>query len=143
MTNMTTNPWDQSSPGATSLTPEQGVRMFFGAALLIFGMVVAGVVVYQAKQVLFGPAEPVVLKRLTPSSLDDVTMIIGQGPTTAASATQQSQRIQIPGKTLTLIGYFLTMLLLWVAGKIAYLTVSSGTRLLLMNREQPSAATDP
>jgi hypothetical protein len=136
MSNMS-NPWNEP-PKLPPLTPEQGTRLFFGATLLIFGLIVGGAVLFQLKQVVFGPAEPALVTRLAPSSADDLAIKINH-----TSQANQSSRIDLPPKTLSVIGYFFALLALWIASMIAYATISGGARLLLAGRELPRTAPDP
>ena len=123
------NSWNE--PPKSTLSPEQGARLFFGGALLIFGMIVGGTLIYQLKQIVLGPAEPALVTRLTPASADDLAILIDgkDGPTT------QTSRIQLPPKTLGVIGYFFAVIALWVVTLIAYATISGGVKLLLSANE--------
>src|SRR5262245_15755849 len=104
----TIQPWDQ--PKTASISPEQGTRLFFGAVLVIFGLIVGGAIIWQFKQIVFGPNEPALVTRLSPTSADDLAIVINQtGPST------QSSRIQLPPKTLSVIGYFFCAIALGVS----------------------------
>jgi hypothetical protein len=99
--------------------------------LVCFGLIVGGAIIWQFKQIVFGPNEPGLVMRLSPSSPDDLAITInGSGP------NAQNSRIQLPPKTLSVIGYFLCALALWVSSMIAYATISGGVKLLLSAKEE-------
>ena len=125
----TIKPWDE--PKTSPISPEQGTRLFFGAVLVCFGLIVGGAIIWQFKQIVFGPNEPALVTRLSPSSPDDLAIVINQ---TGPSA--QNSRIQLPPKTLSVIGYGLCALALWVSCMVAYATISGGVKLLLSVKEQ-------
>ena len=124
----TIQPWDE--PKTPSISPEQGTRLFFGALLVIFGLIVGGAIIWQFKQIVFGPNEPTLVTRLSPSSADDLAIVINR-----TGQNAQSSRIQLPPKTLSVIGYFFCVIALWVSSMIAYATMSGGVKLLLSGKE--------
>jgi hypothetical protein len=123
------NPWDE--PKTSSISPELGTRLFFGAVLVIFGLIVGGAVLWQLKQIVYGPNEPALVTRLSPASADDLAILINQ-----SGQTPQTQRIQLPPKTLNVIGYFFCVIALWASSTIAYATISGGVKLLLCTNPQ-------
>jgi hypothetical protein len=129
-TTTTVNPWE--TPRQTpAMTPEQGARLFFGVVLLVCGLIMGGVLVYQLKQVLFGTNEPALIQRLTQTSLDDLAVLIKEG--------DQLKRIQLPPKTFAVIGYFFSLMALWIVGKLVYAALNLGTRLLMSLRTSGGA----
>ena len=131
MTASTMKQWEEPKPAAI-VTPEQGARMFFAAALIVFGLVVGGVLVYQIKQFLFGPHTPVLIDRMSVASADELAILIKNG--------EQSSRIQIPPKTLTVIGGFISLIALAIVSKIACVTINAGAKLLMTNQEDRPGA---
>jgi hypothetical protein len=123
------NPWDE--PKTASISPELGTRLFFGAVLVIFGLIVGGSVLWQLKQIVYGPKEPALVTRLSPASADDLAILINQ-----SGQTPQTQRIQLPPETLSVIGYFFCVIALWASSTIAYATISGGVKLLTSAKEQ-------
>src|SRR5262245_20129446 len=94
------HPWNEP-PKTSPLSPEQGTRLFFGAVLVVFGLIVGGALVYQLKQIVLGTSEPALVARLTPASADDVAIVVNHSA--QGSQPAQSSRIQLPPKTLNVI----------------------------------------
>ena len=122
------NPWDQPACKPSSIAPDQGVRLFFGSVLVIFGLIVGGVLVYQIKQVVFGSQEPAMITRLSAAAADETTILINLGQ---QQQSQVPQKIQIPPKTLSVIAYLFTLIAMGLVGKLVYVTLAAGTRLLM------------
>lgn len=127
------NPFEPQRPKKL-LSPVQTTRIGFGGLLILFGLAVGGIIVYQLGKIVFDDAELALVRRLAPTNPDDMAVILGEG--------EQARRIQLPPRPLVVIGYFLALLALFIAAKITQITLKGGIELLLSLRVEPEPSPD-
>jgi hypothetical protein len=121
MTRSNLHDWDE--PATT--TPQERARMLFAAVLLLFGLIVGGLLVYQVTQFLFAPHAPAMFERVSAASADELAVLITKG--------DQTTRIQLPPRILSVIGSLVCLLALGITARLAYGALSVAARLLVPN----------
>jgi hypothetical protein len=120
MTMAPSNLHDWDEPQTTS--PLDRARTFFAAVLVLFGIIIGGVLVYQVGQFLFAAHAPAMFDRIAAASADETAILITKG--------DQTQRIQLPPKLLSVIGGFFCIIALSITARLAVGAITLGARLL-------------
>lgn len=120
-------------PSKPSPTPDEANRLtraVVGIILLAVGVIVVVGLLIQIKQLLLGPNDPYLLKRLAAESQQ---VVVQWG----------DKRIEFPPQLPLVVGYFLAVLLLWIAAKLAHAFLSLGTTVLLSSKSTATSSDEP
>jgi hypothetical protein len=117
------------SPSRTSDEARRTARTFGACVLLATGVAGAVWLIVLVHAAIFRPQTIGLLNRLTPANVEDITLTLPSG------------KVQLPPAGMTLIGYFVLVLLASIAGKIVAAMIKHGVSLL--SRESARASEPP
>jgi hypothetical protein len=120
---MVSTPYDAlaqfgTSPSRTSDDARRTARTFGACVLLATGVAGALWVIVLVHAAVFRPQTVGLLNRITPANVEDLTLTLPSG------------KVQLPPAGMTLLGYFVLVLLASIAGKIVAAMVKHGVSLL-------------